>query len=333
MKKNTLLIITIAALLCITHISCNKDTRVKEVIFPQTSLTLNVGATSILPVMVLPCDATDQTLNWSSSEPKVATVDNNGKITAIAEGIAVITAASNDGNRLAKCGVRVIDTEIEMIFVEGGTFTMGCTEGYYCQGDEFPGHQVTLNSFQISKYLVTQKLWQTVMGYNPSYFRGDNLPVEQVSWYDAQNFINKLNEFTGKNYCLPTEAQWEFAARGGNESHGYIYSGSDDVDAVAWYGNDNNDYTKPIGTKAPNELGIYDMSGNVYEWVNDWFESYTDAPQINPQGPPYGFDKVARGGAWFGPAQNCRVTYRKYYPTYTTYSYLGFRLALPTSAD
>jgi len=330
MKKNIFTIIAIAVLLITANMSCNKNNRVIDVVFPKTFITLQVGNAATIPVIVIPPDATDKTLTWSSNNPSVATVNHNGKVTALAEGEAIITATTNDGNFKARCIVKVIDlSEIEMVFVEGGTFIMGCTDAHYCFNEELPAHQVTLSNFHISKHLVTQKLWTAVMGYNPSYFKGENLPVEQVSWYDAQNFINKLNEITGKNYRLPTEAQWEFAARGGNKSGGYEYSGSNDIGLVAWHEHNSNRSTQPVGTKAPNELGIYDMSGNVYEWVNDWFEEYTDSPQTDPQGPYSGTYKVARGGGWFSVTYACRTTFRIYGSFYTTENHLGFRLALP----
>ena len=328
MKKNIFTIITIAALLIVANMSCNETFRVMDVIFPKTSITFQLGRTVAIPVIVIPHDATDPTLTWSSSNPDVATVDHTGKVTTLSEGETMITATSNDGGFKARCTVKVIDLqEIEMIFVEGGTFTMGCI-GAGCHSETVPAHEVTLSSFHISKYQVTQKLWETVMGYNPSSFKGENLPVEQVSWNEAMNFIIRLNEITGKNYSFPTEAQWEFAAKGGNESKGYIYSGSNDLDLVAWYG--YNTYgTQPVGTKEPNELGIYDMSGNVYEWVNDWFGNYPYLPQIDPQGPYSGSLKVARGGGWFSVNWACQTTFRVSGSLYQTSDYPGFRLALP----
>ena len=336
MTKNIFLTIIIAALLGMTYMSCDKNTHVQDVVLQKRSHTMSVGTTFTLQARVVPPNATDQTLIWSSSDPKVATVDGNGTITAIAEGFTVITAASNDDvHRMAMCGVKVIDLEIEMVLVEEGTFTMGCSELDLsnCFSEATPAHEVTLSSYQISKFPVTQKLWVLVMGYNPSYFGGDNLPVERVSWYDTQNFIAKLNEMTGKNYSLPTEAQWEFAARGGNKSNRYLYSGSNDLDIVAWHGSNSNYSTHPVGTKAPNELGIYDMSGNVYEWVNDWYENYTDAPQTNPQGPDYGSEKVARGGGWFSISYACSVFFRVSGSPYKTADYPGFRLVLPVSVE
>ncbi|MBQ3247459.1 MAG: SUMF1/EgtB/PvdO family nonheme iron enzyme, partial [Alistipes sp.] len=172
----------------------------------------------------------------------------------------------------------------EMVFVKGGTFTMGATaeQGSDADSDEKPAHSVTVSNFYIGKYEVTQAQWEAVMGKNPSRFKGDNLPVERVSWNDIQKFIEKLNAKTGKRYRLPTEAEWEYAARGGNQSKGYKYSGSNDIGSVAWYTDNSSSPTHPVGQKQPNELGLYDMSGNVYEWCSDWHGSYSSGSQTNP---------------------------------------------------
>ena len=221
--------------------------------------------------------------------------------------------------------------EIEMVLVEGGTFTMGATpeQGSDACDNEKPAHKVTLDSFYIGKFPVTQRLWKAVMGSNPSDFKGDNLPVENVSWDDVQTFLRKLNAATGKTYRLPTEAEWEYAARGGNKSQGYKYVGSNDLDLVAWYYSGNSDgTTHKVGTRFPNELGIYDMSGNVWEWCQDWYGSYSSSPQTNPKGPNSGSYRVRRGGSWFNYARDCRVSYRYSYSPVLRDYYLGFRLAL-----
>jgi formylglycine-generating enzyme required for sulfatase activity len=220
--------------------------------------------------------------------------------------------------------------EPEMVFVEGGTFTMGCAseQGEDCFDDEKPAHQVTLSNYYIGKYEVTQAQWKAVMGNNPSYFSGcDNCPVEQVSWDDVQEFIRKLNAKTGKNYRLPTEAEWEYAARGGNRSQGYKYSGSNSVGNVAWY-DDNSGYkTHPVGTKQANELGIYDMNGNVWEWCQDWYDNYNSGSQTNPNGASSGSYRVSRGGSWFGNARYVRVSDRGNGTPGFRFNFLGFRLA------
>jgi len=221
----------------------------------------------------------------------------------------------------------------DMIFVEGGTFTMGCTseQGADCYWDEKPAHKVTVSDFHIGKYEVTQAQWKAVMGSNPSYFKGDDLPVENVSWNDVQEFIKKLNAQTGKNYRLPTEAEWEFAARGGNQSKGYKYSGSNNLDEVAWYSG-NTHQTNPVGTKAPNELGIYDMSGNVLEWCSDWKAEYSSSSKSNPQGPATGFHRVFRGGSWGNFAGSVHVSFRCINAPLNRGSSLGFRLACSSNA-
>ena len=218
----------------------------------------------------------------------------------------------------------------EMVAVEGGTFTMGATEeqGSDVYDDEKPTHQVTLSSYYIGKTEVTQELWQAVMGSNPSNFSGTNLPVERVSWNDCHTFVTKLNALTGKNFRLPTEAEWEYAARGGNKRKGYKYSGSNTIDDVAWYDSNSSSKTHPVATKAPNELGIYDMSGNVYEWCSDWYGSYSSSAQTNPTGPTSGSLRVGRGGSWHTDARYCRVSYRNYHLPVNSKYYLGLRLCL-----
>ena len=210
-----------------------------------------------------------------------------------------------------------------MIKVEGGTFLMGSNDSE-SDSDERPIHSVTLDDYYIGETEVTQELWEAVMGTNPSWFKGSNKPVEMVSWNDCQEFINKLNQLTGINFRLPTEAEWEYAARGGNKSQGYKYAGSNTIDEVAWY---DDNATHPVGTKSPNELGIYDMSGNVWEWCSDWYAIYTSVSQTNPTGPSTGSYRVLRGGGWGSYAQDCRVSNRFDYPVYISI-YGGFRLAL-----
>ena len=224
---------------------------------------------------------------------------------------------------------KVKDIEFRMIKVEGGTFTMGATsemENPY--DDEKPTHQVTLSSYYIGETEVTQALWKAVMGSNPSEFKGDDLPVEQVSWDDYQTFISKLNALTGKNFRLPTEAEWEFAARGGNQSRHTPYSGSSRIDDVAWYLYNSGEKTHPVKTKQPNELGIYDMSGNVWEWCQDWDGDYSSYAQTNPTGASSGSDRVIRGGSLYSSPWDCRSSGRVYgAPTYSEYDQ-GLRLVL-----
>lgn len=203
-----------------------------------------------------------------------------------------------------------------MVFVKGGTFNMG---------NQF---QVTLSDYAIGKYPVTQKLWKDIMGNNPSRSQGDELPVERVSWDDCQQFLQKLNErYPGKNYRLPTEAEWEFAARGGVFSKGYEYAGSSDLDEVGWYSKNSDDKTYPVGQKKANELGIFDMSGNVWEWCQDWYGDYPSGPVNNWCGPDKGRGRVSRGGSWFSGALRCRVAFRSLDVPSRRFNDIGFRLA------
>ena len=225
--------------------------------------------------------------------------------------------------------VSLDDIMRNMVYVEGGTFTMGATsEQKKPDDDEKPTHRVSLSSFYIGKYEVTQALWKAVMGSNPSRFEGDNLPVENVSWNDCQTFLRKLNAMTGKNFRLPTEAEWEYAVRGGNRSRGYQYSGSNVLSDVAWYDDNSGSKTHNVGTKAPNELGIYDMSGNVWEWCQDRKGSYSSSAQTNPKGPSSGSSRVYRGGSWGSGAWLCRVAFRDNYTPGSRGNGLGLRLAL-----
>ena len=235
-----------------------------------------------------------------------------------------------DANLTPQQKTAIDDLFSSMIKVEGGTFTMGATseQGSDAYDDEKPTHNVTLSSFYLCKYEVTQALWQAVMGNNPSSFKGDNLPVEQVSWNDCQTFISRLNNLTGKNFRLPTEAEWEYAARGGNRSRGYKYSGSNTLSDVAWYNGKSESGTHPVGSKSPNELGLYDMSGNVREWCSDRYGTYSSTSQTNPTGPSSGSGRVDRGGSWDDGAWDCRLSDRNYSSPDYRYNYLGLRLAL-----
>ena len=229
----------------------------------------------------------------------------------------------------------------KMIYVEGGTFTMGATseQGADANKDEKPAHQVTLSGYYIGETVVTQALWKAVMGKrkilgmiktdnNPSSFKGDDKPVECVSWNDCKMFISKLNSLTGKNFRMPTEAEWEYAARGGKKSRGYKYSGSDNIDDVAWYDGNSGNETHPVKTKNANELGLYDMSGNVWEWCSDWYGSYSSAAQTNPKGPDSGTRRVLRGGCWDFYARYCRCSSRDDFDPDGRGIVLGLRLCL-----
>ena len=227
-----------------------------------------------------------------------------------------------------------------MVRVEGGTFTMGCQDGRDtdCYNDEKPPHEVTLSTYYISKYEVNQAQWRAVMGSDPAglYNKGCDLcPVEGVSWDDIQDFLRKLNAQTGQNYRLPTEAEWEYAARGGSGSRGYRYSGSNNLDEVAWYGSNyeqgnthgSQKSTRPVGGKKANELGLYDMSGNVWEWCSDWYGAYAAGAQTNPKGAPSGIGRVYLGGSWASHPQRCRAAIRNNVTPTNRLNGLGFRLA------
>ncbi len=227
-----------------------------------------------------------------------------------------------------------------MVFVEGGTFTMGATEEQAgeAQSDEYPTHQVTLSSYYIGQTEVTQALWIAVMGNNPSEYQAANgypeelnRPVEMVNWNECQTFISTLNELTGRQFRMPTEAEWEFAARGGNKSMGYTYAGSNNINEVAWWnGNVSTSFDGPkaVATKAPNELGLYDMSGNVWDWCQDWYGSYTSDPQVNPTGAKTGYLRVFRGGYYRAFTMKCRVAFRHKYFPHLRFKYVSLRLVL-----
>lgn len=216
-----------------------------------------------------------------------------------------------------------------MIYVPGGTFTMGATseQGDDADYNEKPTHQVTLSSFSIGQTEVTQELWQAVMGSNPSRFKGPKRPVERVSWDDCQMFLRKLNSLTEQNFRLPTEAEWEYAARGG-KSDGTKYAGSNSIDDVAWYFGKSGYQTHEVATKRANPFGIYDLSGNVYEWCQDLYGFYSSSSQTNPQGPSSGSFRIFRGGSWFDAATHCRCADRDGLAPSSANDHLGFRLAL-----
>ena len=264
-----------------------------------------------------------QSENQQSSNTYVASSSNNSSGTpSVASGSNTISIPVKDG------------ISIDMVKVEAGTFMMGATSEMKDSyddpdSDEKPVHQVTLtNDYYMGKYEVTQALWQAVMGSNPSNFKGDNLPVEEVSWNDCQEFISKLNSLTGRKFRLPTEAEWEYAARGGKKSRSYQYSGSSNISDVAWYDGNSVNKTHPVGTKQANELGIYDMTGNVWEWCSDWYGFYSSSSQTNPTGADSGSGRVCRGGGWCDDAVFCRLSFRDFTPPDWRGYNLGLRLAL-----
>lgn len=269
--------------------------------------------------------------------------NNDGNVT-ISDVTALIDALLGGATLPGKDSeiITVNGVSFKMMKVKGGTFLMGATDGQGDQAydDEHPVHEVTLSSYSIGETEVTQALWQAVMYSNPSGLTGNlNRPVETVSWNDCQTFIAKLNQMTGKSFRLPTEAEWEFAARGGNLSHDYMYTGSNNMDEVAWVisnipsqqPNTEGYGTQPVAQKAPNELGLFDMSGNVYEWCSDWFDAYPAEPQVNPTGP--GDDegchyRVNRGGSWNRYGRSSRVSLRNNATPESAYFNIGLRLAM-----
>lgn len=253
--------------------------------------------------------------------------DTENNVQSAVSSVAVTTSAA--------AVITDITTGMTLLKVDGGTYTMGDTFGDGFSA-ELPTHQVTIGDFYIGKYEVTQGEWQTVMTDNtsglsatPSYFSacGANCPVEQVSWDDIQIFISRLNALSGTNYRLPTEAEWEYAARSGGLSE--KYSGGSDINAVAWYSVNSGSTTHLVGQKQANGLGLYDMSGNVWEWVSDWYGTYDSAAQTNPTGPTTGSDRVSRGGSFNHEAINIRASIRNIHTTVTRFPVLGFRLAAP----
>lgn len=328
-----------------SYITSSSKWQINSEFTPDNNTTVTVSRKTALIMLVLDCSSSlgsqfstvkTQATNFIS---KLAGYGNDSKFTAIdIDNVDIFDSLSYD----------------EMVKVEGGTFTMGATaeQGSDYDSDELPTHQVTLSDYYIGKYEVTQQLWEYVMSYSgtcadgssmsayasdvwlgsdpsSSYGVGDYYPAYYVSYYDIVDiFLPRLNKITGRTYRLPTEAEWEFAARGGKQSKGYKYSGSDNIGDVAWYYENSGSKTHQVGTKEPNELGIYDMSGNVWEWCGDWYGSYSSSAQTNPTGPSSGSYRVLRGGSWGDNAGGCRVSYRDYSdPSYLDYFY-GFRVVL-----
>ena len=266
-----------------------------------------------------------QTASITGTLASNAVASSSSNTLGYSSGSSSMASGSNAISIPVKDGI-----SIDMVKVEAGTFMMGATSEMKDPYDmEKPVHQVTLtNDYYMGKYEVTQALWEAVMGRNPSEYKGDNLPVEQVSWNDCQEFISKLNSLTGRKFRLPTEAEWEYAARGGKKSRSYQYSGSSNISDVAWYDGNSGSKTHPVGTKQANELGIYDMTGNVWEWCLDWYGSYSSSSQTNPTGAVSGSSRVSRGGSWGLIARFCRLSIRNYITPDCRGDNLGLRLAL-----
>ncbi|NOR80805.1 MAG: SUMF1/EgtB/PvdO family nonheme iron enzyme [Methyloprofundus sp.] len=246
----------------------------------------------------------------------VTLIDKGGEVNRVAENPVQISQP----NSIAKGGY----TGMEFVTINPGCFQMGGDNGDY---DEKPVHRVCITqSYELGKYEVTQAQWQKVIGYNPSRFKGDHNPVEQVSWNDVQDFIRKLNQQTGGNYRLPTEVEWEYACRSGGQEQKYC--GSDSINGIAWYDGNSGNTVHPVGQKQANALGLYDMSGNVWEWVQDWYDSdyYDSSPTNNPTGAIGGSSRVSRGGSWRYKASYSRSTRRFDDSPDFSLNVLGFRL-------
>lgn len=228
----------------------------------------------------------------------------------------------------------VNNIKYRMIYVEGGSFQMGATseQGSDACYNETPVHTVELSDYFIGQTEVTQELWHEIMNTNPSFSKSKKNPVEYVSWDDCQTFITKLNQLTGQKFRLPTEAEWEYAARGGKKSKGCKYAGSNIIDEVAWFDGNSNTRSHPVAGKLPNELGIYDMTGNLSEWCHDYYSSdyYKSSSQFSPNGPLTGNNRVFRGGSYGNIDEDCRVSWRGNYVSDNCTFYIGFRLALTT---
>jgi formylglycine-generating enzyme required for sulfatase activity len=270
-----------------------------------------------------------ETTKLSASLEKIhaeqVAIENSPTDKPVANAVSNSTSSNND-----RKDITVGNVSFTMIHVDGGMFMMGATgeQGTDSYPHEKPDHLVTLSPYYIGETEVTQALWETVMGNNPSNFKGSNKPVEQVSWNDCQEFIRKLNQKTGLNFRLPTEAEWEYAARGGNKSKGYKYSGGNNSEEVARKQTMYTHGTRNVKTKKANELGLYDMSGNVDEWCQDWYGKYSDEPQTDPTGPSTGKYRVYRGGSYFANVRSFRVSSRSNNKPSYLFNTIGLRLVL-----
>lgn len=302
----------------------------------QTSMLL--GSSKVIQVTVHP-EGCSQALAWSSSNTSVATINNEGVVTACGIGKTTITVSSKyDHNVWSSITLNVIEgtivsvsgIDINMAIVKGGSFIMGIPDKYVGRPEQKPQHNVTITKdYYIGETEVTQELWESIMGENPSHFTYDkNLPVENVSWDDCQIFIEKLNQKTGLKFRLPTEAEWNFAAIGGIKSNGYVHSGSNYPKIVAWYSENSNTSTHPVKSLKANELGLYDMSGNVEEWCSDWYGKYNAEDETDPQGPSEGTKRVIRGGYFSSDSFNVYCDFRSSnIPSYQNAT-IGLRLVL-----
>lgn len=299
------------------------DPGLDGIIFEQTDKHLNFAISTIRP------GTSGAPLITDKGIVGLITQDEGGISTALK--LTRIKTLFNGSGQYPYFGLNQPDA-YNLVLVKGGTFTMGCTseQGSDCDDDEKTSHQVTLDDFYIAKYEVTQAQWRSVMGGDPPNlnFKGcDECPVEGVSWENIQDFLKKLNVKTGKKFRLPTEAEWEYAARGGKKSQGYKYVGSNNAYEVLWFDPNSGSKTYPVGSKKANELGLYDMSGNVWEWCQDWYGLYSSNAQMNPTGPNSGSSRVIRGSGWNIDLREYRVSNRDFRTPSDNDGYLGFRLA------
>jgi len=291
-------------------------------------------------------------LRWQGTNLVTPLPEGTYELTVTANGCKSyrtnITVTANE-TTLHEVQMEPFNNSPEMVLVKGGSFKMGCTseQADGCEANEKPEHKVTVDDFYIGKYEVTQELWESIMGSNRSDFKGAKLPADNVTWIDAVEFCNKLSEkeglqkvyggtdfylnvtcdFTANGYRLPTEAEWEYAARGGSQAKGLKFSGSKTLDEVGWNRDNSDEKTHEVGKKKPNELGLYDMSGNVHEWCWDWFGDYSADDRTNPTGASADRFHVLRGGSWMSYARQCRVSYRDREKPDDRSRTVGFRLA------
>lgn len=314
------------------EISANVSQKVKDALVATMQFRVKDRPQSIDEFLLLLDNKSEITDNGvqSTDESDGATVV--GHFTSDSKTEIVVEVDDRDEFRTRTYNANGV--EFKMIAVEGGKFQMGEEGKWYEFGKDNRIHSVTLSDYYIGETLVTQELWEAVMGINPSYFSGCNNPVEQVNYNDCVKFVEKLNSLlsgqlpNGRKFRLPTEAEWEFAARGGNRSNDFLYAGSNNADDVAWHGGNSGSVTHPVKQKQANELGLFDMSGNVWEWCNDWYEDYEELAQKDPKGPAIGTFRVLRGGGWLNFSEYLNVAYRARNTQDRSFSYYGLRIAL-----
>jgi formylglycine-generating enzyme required for sulfatase activity len=338
-----------AAVFSITFTACNDGggddaPKVTGVTVTAAAESVIKGGTLQFFASVTGENSPAQTVTWTIAASGIASgtsISDSGLLTVAAgETSTTLTVKATSTEDASKFAAKIVTVtassvssgSIEMVSIPGGTFTMGSPSSEPGRNSDETQHNVTVSSFYMSKYLITQAQYRTLIGTNPSYFPGnDNRPVDRVTWYDAVEFANRLSRAEGltpaytisgtnvtwnrsaNGYRLPTEAEWEYAARGGAGSPGnYLYAGSDTIEDSAWYGSNSSYTTHPVGTKAPNGLGLYDMSGNLWEWCWDLYGDYPDTAQTNPAGAVSGVDRVLRGGSWYHSASDARNANRNY---------------------